>query len=187
MPWTRQLSGSLVSSEARWPSAPESGRVGTRYLGALCPGKQVLASTLQREPLCLTLIVGHSGGTRHSSASAGGAAADCGDSGQGEGVAGQASRRTRPTRDTYAIHLHRPFRRPCQKPEAVAAVELATLITAGPQNGLYRPASDYGTGTPILRSTGFYDGINGHRDAEGSARSRTMSAISTVYTSGEML
>lgn len=36
--------------------------------------------------------------------------------------------------------------------------ELKTLIVDGPQNGLYRPLSDYGSGVPILRIDGFYDG-----------------------------
>jgi type I restriction enzyme, S subunit len=35
---------------------------------------------------------------------------------------------------------------------------LGDLISVGPQNGLYKPASDYGTGTPILRIDAFYDG-----------------------------
>jgi len=37
-------------------------------------------------------------------------------------------------------------------------VSLGSLIVAGPQNGLYRPSSDYGAGTPILRIDGFYGG-----------------------------
>ena len=35
---------------------------------------------------------------------------------------------------------------------------LGELIAAGPQNGLYKPATDYGSGTPILRIDNFYDG-----------------------------
>lgn len=35
---------------------------------------------------------------------------------------------------------------------------LGDYIVDGPQNGLYRPKSDYGTGTRILRIDGFYDG-----------------------------
>jgi len=35
---------------------------------------------------------------------------------------------------------------------------LGDLIADGPQNGLYRPASDYGSGTRILRIDSFYDG-----------------------------
>jgi type I restriction enzyme S subunit len=37
--------------------------------------------------------------------------------------------------------------------------KLGELISVGPQNGLYRPASDYGSGTPILRIDAFYDGV----------------------------
>jgi len=36
---------------------------------------------------------------------------------------------------------------------------LGSLIVVGPQNGLYKPASDYGGGTPILRIDAFYDGV----------------------------
>lgn len=36
--------------------------------------------------------------------------------------------------------------------------ELKSLVVDGPQNGLYRPSSDYGRGVPILRIDGFYDG-----------------------------
>jgi len=36
--------------------------------------------------------------------------------------------------------------------------KLGDVIHEGPQNGLYKPSSDYGTGTPILRIDGFYDG-----------------------------
>lgn len=36
---------------------------------------------------------------------------------------------------------------------------LGEVISEGPTNGLYRPASDYGSGTPILRIDGFDSGI----------------------------
>lgn len=36
--------------------------------------------------------------------------------------------------------------------------ELGSLILDGPQNGLYKPSSDYGDGTRILRIDAFYDG-----------------------------
>lgn len=36
---------------------------------------------------------------------------------------------------------------------------LGSLILIGPQNGLYKPSSDYGVGTPILRIDAFYDGV----------------------------
>jgi type I restriction enzyme, S subunit len=78
------------------------------------------------------------------------------------------------------------FGDPAKNPKQWQRVELATLITAGPQNGLYRPASDYGTGTPILRIDGFYDGM-----VTGIATLKrvriSMSAISTVYTQGTSL
>src|SRR5690606_18636152 len=37
-------------------------------------------------------------------------------------------------------------------------VKLGKLITFGPTNGMYKPKSFYGSGTPILRIDGFYDG-----------------------------
>lgn len=37
-------------------------------------------------------------------------------------------------------------------------VKLGELITYGPTNGMYKPKSFYGSGTPILRIDGFYDG-----------------------------
>jgi type I restriction enzyme, S subunit len=33
------------------------------------------------------------------------------------------------------------------------------LIVDGPQNGIYKPASAYGSGTPILRIDAFYNGV----------------------------
>jgi type I restriction enzyme S subunit len=40
-------------------------------------------------------------------------------------------------------------------PEHWEVIELQQLITSGPQNGMYKPASYYGTGTPILRIDAF--------------------------------
>ncbi|MEJ7688037.1 MAG: hypothetical protein WKG52_14200, partial [Variovorax sp.] len=37
-------------------------------------------------------------------------------------------------------------------------VPLGELLVRGPQNGLYKHRSDYGSGTPILRIDAFYDG-----------------------------
>lgn len=37
-------------------------------------------------------------------------------------------------------------------------VLLGEILSVDPQNGLYRPAKDYGSGTDILRIDGFYDG-----------------------------
>jgi len=38
------------------------------------------------------------------------------------------------------------------------SVTLGEVIVRGPQNGLYKPASAYGAGTPIVRIDAFYDG-----------------------------
>lgn len=51
------------------------------------------------------------------------------------------------------------FGDPGRNPKAWAKSPLGDLISAGPQNGLYKPASDYGSGTPILRIDAFYDGV----------------------------
>lgn len=45
-----------------------------------------------------------------------------------------------------------------ENPKGWPRIPLGNLITAGPQNGLYKPASEYGSGTPILRIDAFYDG-----------------------------
>jgi len=50
------------------------------------------------------------------------------------------------------------FGEPIGNPKGWPVVKLADLIVDGPQNGLYKHASDYGTGTPILRIDAFYDG-----------------------------
>lgn len=43
-------------------------------------------------------------------------------------------------------------------PKAWDSVALGELIQEGPTNGLYCPSDMYGSGTPILRIDGFYDG-----------------------------
>ncbi len=50
------------------------------------------------------------------------------------------------------------FGDPATNPKGWDTVSLADLIAVGPQNGLYRPASDYGNGTPIVRIDSFYKG-----------------------------
>jgi type I restriction enzyme, S subunit len=50
------------------------------------------------------------------------------------------------------------FGEPTANPKKWARVTLNELIESGPQNGLYKPSSDYGSGTPILRIDAFYDG-----------------------------
>ena len=50
------------------------------------------------------------------------------------------------------------FGDPASNPKRWGSAELGALITAGPQNGLYKPSSMYGEGAPILRIDAFYDG-----------------------------
>ena len=50
------------------------------------------------------------------------------------------------------------FGDPVENPMRWEAEPLGNLILKGPQNGLYRPKSDYGSGTRILRIDCFYDG-----------------------------
>jgi type I restriction enzyme S subunit len=50
------------------------------------------------------------------------------------------------------------FGDPATNPKRWDIVELGTLISNGPQNGPYRPKTDYGSGIPILRIDSFYDG-----------------------------
>jgi type I restriction enzyme S subunit len=51
------------------------------------------------------------------------------------------------------------FGDPVTNPKGWPIASLHELMDAsGPQNGLYKPSSDYGTGTPILRIDAFYDG-----------------------------
>jgi type I restriction enzyme S subunit len=46
-----------------------------------------------------------------------------------------------------------------QNPMKWPVQKFGALILEGPQNGLYKPSSDYGSGTPILRIDAFYDGV----------------------------
>lgn len=50
------------------------------------------------------------------------------------------------------------FGDPVANPKGWPALTLGDALLSGPQNGLYRPASDYGTGTRILRIDSFDDG-----------------------------
>ena len=53
------------------------------------------------------------------------------------------------------------FGDPVINPHNLPTVEFGSVLTVKPQNGLYKPQSDYiinGEGTPILRIDGFYDG-----------------------------
>lgn len=53
------------------------------------------------------------------------------------------------------------FGDPAANPRGWPVFSLGELIAGGPQNGLYKPASAYGDGTPILRIDSFYDGCVG--------------------------
>lgn len=50
------------------------------------------------------------------------------------------------------------FGDPLNNPFDWPIYELGELLIEGPQNGIYKPATDYGTGTPILRIDGFRAG-----------------------------
>lgn len=50
------------------------------------------------------------------------------------------------------------FGDPATNPKEWSIAALAELIAVGPQNGLYKPSSDYGSGTRILRIDAFYSG-----------------------------
>lgn len=50
------------------------------------------------------------------------------------------------------------FGDPATNPKGWPVMTLGELIQNGPQNGLYKHASHYGDGTPILRIDAFYDG-----------------------------
>ena len=50
------------------------------------------------------------------------------------------------------------FGDPTKNLNKLPLVELGEVTTDGPQNGIYKPATDYGDGTRILRIDSFYDG-----------------------------
>ena len=52
----------------------------------------------------------------------------------------------------------RMFGDPGANPKRLPIIELGSVITEGPQNGLYKPGSSYSEGTQILRIDGFYGG-----------------------------
>ncbi len=55
--------------------------------------------------------------------------------------------------------FHEMFGDPAINPKRWPILPLERLIAIGPQNGLYKPAAEYGDGTPILRINNFYDGF----------------------------
>jgi type I restriction enzyme S subunit len=50
------------------------------------------------------------------------------------------------------------FGEPSTNPMGWERLPIGALISMGPQNGLYKPSSEYGRGTPILRIDAFYNG-----------------------------
>ncbi len=68
-----------------------------------------------------------------------------------------------------------------------ASTTLGSLIAAGPQNGIYKPASQYGDGTPIVRIDSFQGGTP--IDVDRLRRLRITHAESRLYglESGDML
>lgn len=72
------------------------------------------------------------------------------------------------------------FGDPVTNPKGWKGTRLGNFIIDGPQNGLYKPARDYGTGTPILRIDGFYDGVI--TDASSLKRVRLSSAEIENYS-----
>jgi type I restriction enzyme, S subunit len=50
------------------------------------------------------------------------------------------------------------FGDPVTNPMGWETLTMVNVIIDGPQNGLYRPSSDYGSGTPIIRIDSFYAG-----------------------------
>jgi type I restriction enzyme, S subunit len=51
------------------------------------------------------------------------------------------------------------FGDPETNPKGWERVCLGDIVATGPQNGLYKPSTDYGSGTPIVRIDAFYDGV----------------------------
>ncbi len=51
------------------------------------------------------------------------------------------------------------FGDPLANPNKWPIISLGNIIEEGPQNGLYKPSSDYGTGTPIIRIDSFHNRV----------------------------
>ncbi len=51
------------------------------------------------------------------------------------------------------------FGDPVTNPKGWPCFQLGEIIESGPQNGLYKPSTEYGSGTPILRIDAFYGGV----------------------------
>lgn len=61
-------------------------------------------------------------------------------------------------RETIPALFLSMFGDPATNPKGWPVVQFGDVIASGPQNGLYRPASDYGDGVRILRIDSFDDG-----------------------------
>ena len=72
-----------------------------------------------------------------------------------ERLRAQAAERLREFIPTLFVRM---FGDPIENPMEWVSEPFGNLIKEGPQNGLYKPKSAYGSGTPILRIDGFYDG-----------------------------
>ncbi|OYT90552.1 MAG: restriction endonuclease [Burkholderiales bacterium PBB3] len=59
---------------------------------------------------------------------------------------------------TQSLFLYM-FGDPASNPNGLPRKKLGELIAEGPQNGLYKSSTEYGSGTPILRIDAFYDGV----------------------------
>ena len=68
------------------------------------------------------------------------------------------TRATERIREFVPALFVRMFGDPVRNPMGWPVEPIGEFLTNGPQNGVYRPKSDYGSGTPILRIVGFYDG-----------------------------
>ena len=76
---------------------------------------------------------------------------------EGNGKSGKKPAKPKPVNDPSPISREDRGRLP-DFPERWAWVRLGQLFSISPQNGVYKPASEYGSGTQIIRIDDFYDG-----------------------------
>lgn len=74
-----------------------------------------------------------------------------------------------------------------RSPENWQLVSLESLIAEGPQNGLYRPSSDYGTGTPIIRIDDYPNEGGVIADADKRVRLTSDECDKYALRSGDLL
>jgi type I restriction enzyme S subunit len=75
------------------------------------------------------------------------------------------------------------FGDPVTNPKGWPVRRLGELIIDGPQKGLYKPSSNYGSGTPILRIDAFYDGVV--TDISALKRVRLTEAEASIFQLSE--